>query len=173
MQMSAHSDRGVNAMTGRDQMATTTRTLSTLAVGAITLAIAVVAPGTIAHAAQCQVENKWCTVPSKDSLKGSAAVVKNDHSAHKAAGKIYLKNKGTKCGYISWRPSGSRFGTGRAAWTGGPKVCPGGTNDSWWDYYYYPVLQPYAFEFRICTERRGPDSCGSKLTIKDPKNSPF
>jgi hypothetical protein len=42
-----------------------------------------------------------------------------------------------------------------------------------WDYYYYPALEPYAFEFRICLSKRGLDPCGSKLKNKEPPSRPY
>lgn len=147
---------------------------SALAVGVGTVAApAALAP---AQAASCQKVNEWCKIPGKKGVKASAAVVKNDHDVNKAAGVIKIQHTGKKTSdkaYVSYRPAGGRFGVGRAAWYGGPQLSPGGQNSYWWDFFYYSAWEPYAFEFRICIADAGFDTCGDKLTIKDPKNSPF
>jgi hypothetical protein len=116
---------------------------------------------------------QWFTIPTKGKVRAFASLEVNDHSVKKAAGLISIKNLNGKKAYVSYRPSGSRFGVGRKAWTAGPEIRPGSQYKYWWDYYYYPGLEPYAFEFRICLSKRGLDPCGAKLKIKEPPSRRF
>lgn len=153
----------------------TNRTVRLTALGGVAVALVMAPLATPATAAECQFENRWCSVPQKKGVAASAAVVKNDHNVNKAVGRISIKHSGQRTRdktYVKWRPSGSRFGVGPLAWTYGPRVSPGGRASYWWD-YYYSGLEPYAFEFRICLADRGPDTCGTRLKIKDPKTPRF
>ena len=116
---------------------------------------------------------RWFEIPGKGGVRAFASLEVNDHNVKKAAGLISIKNLDGKKAYVSYRPSGSRFGVGRAAWLSGPEIRSGTRYKYWWDYYYYRALEPYAFEFRICLSKRGLDSCGGKLKIKEPPSRPF